>query len=432
MASVPTSPRSRDAGLVRGIGPVALTGVFIGILIGSGIFNVPAPMAAAVGSYAPVAYLACALAVGAVMLCFAEGASRVPTAGGVAGFVDAAFGRYWGFLTGVFVWCSVVLSAGAIMAAAADIVGTVVPPLAAGWVRNLAIIGWFLGLAALNIRGVGFAARIAAIATSIKMIPLALFVAVGIWFIEPAKLVLPLAAGSTDIGRAAILGIFMFTGIEGSLAVSGEVKDPARTIPSAIIASLLGYSLLCILVQVIAQGLLGDALGTSVAPLAEAMARISTPLGLVLGAGAAISMLGWTASDALSSPRQLFALARDGFLPEALGRLHPRNHTPYVASITHAAIAAGLAVTGNFTSLAVLGTLFCVLIYLIGCAAAVKLRRDDTAFAGPPVRIPALGALAVTGSAAMLWIAAQSTAAEALGIAVFIGAASLLYWFRRK
>jgi basic amino acid/polyamine antiporter, APA family len=429
MASAPLT--SRDVGLVRGIGPLALAGAFVGMLIGSGIFNVPAPMAAAAGSFAPLAYLACALAMGAVMVAFAEAVSRVPTAGGVAGFVDAAFGTYWGFLVGVFVWMSVVLAAGGIIAAAVDILATVIPGLNGPW-RALAILGWSLALALINIRGVGFASRVAAAATSIKLVPLLLFVGVGIWFIEPAKLTLPLAAGSADIGRAAILGIFMFTGLEASLAVSGEVKEPARTIPRAIIFAMLAYSLLCIIVQIVAQGLLGAALGGSTAPLAEAMAQISPTLGLVLGAGAVISMLGWTASDALSSPRQLFALSRGGFLPEPLGRLHARNHTPWVASLVHAAVAAGLAITGSFNSLAVLATLFSVMVYVIGSAAALQLRRADIATAGPPVRIPALPLLAGLGIAAMLWVAAQSTREEAIGITIFIAVVTLLYQFRRR
>jgi amino acid transporter len=355
----------------------------------------------------------------------------VPTAGGVAGFVDAAFGTYWGFLVGVFVWMSVVLAAGGIIAAAVDVLATVMPGLTGPW-RALAILGWSLALALINIRGVGFASRVAAAATSIKLVPLLLFVGVGLWFIEPAKLTLPLAPGSADIGRAAILGIFMFTGLEASLAVSGEVKDPARTLPRAIIFAMLAYSLLCIIVQIVAQGLLGDALGTSTAPLAEAMAQISPTLGLVLGAGAVISMLGWTASDALSSPRQLFALSRGGFLPEPLGRLHARNHTPWIASLVHAAVAAGLAITGSFNSLAVLATLFSVMVYVIGSAAALQLRRADIATAGPPVRIPALPLLAGLGIAAMLWVAAQSTREEAIGITIFIAVVTVLYQFRRR
>ena len=432
MASLPTAATTRDIGLVRGVGPIALTAAFVGMLLGGGIFTVPAAMAAAVGSYAPLAYIGCALAVGAIMLCLAEGASRVPTSGGVAGFINAAFGPYWGFLGGAFNYASALLAAGAGGAAAADVISTAFPAMAAGPVRAIAIFAWFLGLAAVNITGVGIAARFVAIATSVKLIPLALLIAIGVWFMVPANLSLSLPVGGADIGRAAILGIFLFTGIESSLSVSGEVSDPSRTIPRAVSASVIGYAIMCVTVQAIAQGLLGNALGTSVAPLADAGARISPLLGTILGAGAAISLLGWTASEALSSPRMVFALSRDGFLPRVLGRTHSRTHAPWVANITHAALAAGLAVSGSFAALAIVSTLICILIYLLGAAAAVKLRAENVAVAGPPVRIPALPAIALVGAAAMIWVACQSTRQEAIGITIFIAVASLLYRFRRR
>ena len=432
------TPEARDAGLVRGIGPGALTAVFVGILIGSGIFTVPAVMAAAVGAWAPLAYLGCAFAVGAVMICFAEATSRVPTSGGVSGFVAAAFGPYWGFLTGMLNWASAAVAAGGIGAASADVIGTVVPALAAGPVRAIAIAGWFLTLAVINTTGVGIAARFVTIVTSLKVVPLAVFVGVGVWFIDPALLTLPLAnvsgpgGGHADIGRAAIVGIFLFMGIETSLAVSGEVRDPARTIPRAVMAALFGYAALCIAIQLVAQGLLGAALGTSVAPLADAIGQVSPALRAGLVAGTAVSMLGWTASDAISAPRMLFALSRDGFLPALLGRIHRRTHAPWIACLAHAAIAAGLAISGSFIVLVVLSTLLAVMVYLIGSAAALKLRADDIAHAGPPVRIPALPLIASIGVSAMIWVACQSTRQEAIAIVVFIAATSLIYSFRRR
>jgi amino acid transporter len=432
MASLSERARNRDAGLVRGIGLWPLTGAFVGMLVGSGIFNVPGAMAAAVGPFAPLAYLVCGLAVGAVLLCFAEGVSRVPTSAGVGGFVGAAFGPYWGFVTGVLNWAAAVVASGGIGAAIIDIIATIAPALGAGPVRAAALLLWFFGLAGVNIIGVDFAARLVTIATSIKLVPLTVFVAVGVWFIDPAMLVAPVAAGSSDIGRAAILGIFLFTGIEASLAVSGEVRDPVRTVPRAIIITVIAYAALCIAVQLVAQGLLGPALGSSKAPLPDAMATVSPLLQLLLAAGGAISMLGWTASDALSSPRMLFALGRDGFLPAAFGRLHPRRATPWVASLAHAAIAAGLAISGNFATLAVASALIAIVVYVLGCAAAVKLRRDDVALAGPPLRIAGLLPLALIGSATMLWVAAQSSAAEAYGIIALIAVISLLYLLRRQ
>lgn len=433
MASISDQVATENAGLVRSIGPIALTATFLGVFIGSGIFTLPAPMAAAVGSYAPLAYLACAIAVGSVLICFAEACSRVPVAGGPQGFVEAAFGPYWGFLTGAFNWASAVLGVAGVAAAAADALGTAMPALAAGPVRSLALVGWFAMLALINLRGVGFAARFVALVTSIKLVPLALFIGIGIWFIAPANLTLPLISGgsSADIGRAAILGIFMFTGVETALAISGEVRDPARTIPRAVIAALAIYASLCITVQIVAQGLLGPALAGAVAPLPQAMALVSAPLGAIVAAGAVVSMLGYTAGDSIGSPRMLFAMARDGFLPRRLGTVHPRTHTPWVASFTHAALCAGLALSGSFTALAIVATLACVMVYFIGCAAALRLRAMGVATAGTPVQIPGLPLIAAIGIGSMLWVTAQSTQAEAIGIAVFTLVASLVYRFRR-
>jgi amino acid transporter len=128
----------------------------------------------------------------------------------------------------------------------------------------------------------------------------------------------------------------------------------------------------------------------------------------------------------------LFAMARDGFLPSALGRLHPRNATPWVASLAHAGVAAALAVSGSFAQLAIVATLIIIVVYLIGCAAAITLRRRNVALAGTPVKIPGLTGFAIVGCAAMLWVGAQSTPAEAAAIAALIAVASVIYRFRRQ
>ena len=89
-------------------------------------------------------------------------------------------------------------------------------------------------------------------------------------------------------------------------------------------------------------------LSHSTVPLADAMARISPALRVVMLAGAALSMFGLVSSDILGSPRILFAFARDGLLPRVLGRVHPRSHAPHVAILCYAALAIGLALTWNF------------------------------------------------------------------------------------
>lgn len=423
---------ARDRGLVKSVGVLALAGNFTGIVIGSGIFNAPRDIAAAVGPWAPLAYLACAVVMAAIMLCFAEASARVPTSGGAYGFVAAAFGPYWGWLTGALNWASNVLAAGAVAAAAADAAGALIPGLAAGSLRSGAIVAWFAMLVAVNIAGVGFAARFVAGATAIKLVPLAIFVGVGVFFIQPGHLTTPISGGHADIGRAAIIGLFMFTGIECGLGVAGEVRQPSRTIPRAIFLSLLVISILYTAVQVVAQGLLGAALGGATVPLAAALGQVSPALGLLMVGGALVSMLGYLAGDAMSSPRTLFAFARDGFLPAVVGRIDPRRYTPWVAVASHCAVAAFLALTGSFAALVVVSTLVVVVVYVIGCAAALRLRRDGVALAGPVAPMRGLLAAAVLSFAAMAWVAAQSTRDEAIGIAALIGGISLLYLFRRQ
>lgn len=368
----------------------------------------------------------------AIMLCFAEASARVPTSGGAYGFAAEAFGPYWGWVTGALNWASNVLAAGAVAAAAADAAGSIVPALAGGPGRGAAIIAWFAVLVAVNIVGVGFAGRFVTAATGIKLVPLLLFVGVGAFFVDPANLTIPLASGNADVGRAAILALFMFTGIEAGLSVSGEVRSPARTIPRAIGMSLLLVALLYIGVQTVAQGLLGSALAASPVPLAAALATVSPGLGLLMVGGALVSMLGYLAGDAMSSPRSLFAFARDGFLPAAVGRIHPRSHAPWVAVAVHCTVAAGLALSGTFAALVIVSTLVVVVVYVIGCAAALRLRARGVERAGPVTRIPGLTAAAACAFAAMAWVALQSTAAEAAGIAGLIVVISLLYLFRRQ
>ena len=422
----------RDQGLLHAVGTLALAGNFVGIVIGSGIFSIPRDVAAAVGSWAPLAFVACALVMAAIMLCFAEAAARVPTSGGVYGFAAAAFGPFWGWLTGALNWASNLLAAAAVTAAVADAAGALWPPFAAPGARAALIIGWAVVLIAVNIAGVGFAARFVTVSAGLKLIPLAAFVLIGAGFVVPANLQLPLAAGSADIGRAAILCLFMFTGIEAGLSVSGEVRDPARVIPRAIAVALAVITLVYIAIQTVAQGLLGAALVTAKVPLAAALATVSPGLGTLMVVGALVSMLGYLASDAMSSPRGLFAFARDGLLPAAIGRVHPRTRAPWVAVMLHCALVGALAFSGTFTVLVAASTLVVVCVYTIGCAAALRLRATRVEHAGPVRRLPGLRLAALLAFAAMAWVAAQATALEATGIALLIAAIGIGYLFRRR
>ena len=231
----------------------------------------------------------------------------------------------------------------------------------------------------------------------VKLIPLVIFVVAGVGAIHRANFVQTVAPSTQGLGRAMILALFVLTGMEVSLSVSGEVKEPARTIPRALAIALVTVTLLYIAIQVIAQGILGASLSQSTVPLADAMAKISPVLRVVLLAGTALSMLGWVSSDILGTPRILFAFGRDGLLPRVLGRVHPRTHVPHVAILCYAAVAIALALTGTFAELAVLATLASSALYAAGCVAAWWLARNGVAQAGAPLNFRWLGTATVVG-----------------------------------
>jgi amino acid transporter len=416
----------RDEGLSRGIGTYALATATINAVIGAGIFSLPAGMARAAGPDALIAYLVCALAMAAVVLCFAEAGSRVPTSGGPSGTVEAAFGPLAGFVSGVLLWLGCVLASGGIAAGLADALARFFPLLGDPLARIALIVAVIGGLALANLSGVRTASRLLAAGTTIKLLPLLVFVGIGLFFVDPAKLTAGATPDAGGVGRAVLLSLFAFQGMETSLGASGEVRDPARTLPRALIAAMAFVTIAYVAIQFVAQGLLGAGLETSTAPLSDAMATIDPRLGLLLLVGTALSMALWLGSDLLGAPRQLFAFARDGFLPKQLGLLSARQ-VPTNAILTHAAIGILLAVTGTFEELVVLAALASCALYIGGCLAAWRLRVRDVALVGTPVRLPLLGLWVVLGVGSMAVCIALGSWAEIGGLLAVIAGSWVVY-----
>jgi basic amino acid/polyamine antiporter, APA family len=421
----------RDVGLRRALGPIALAGAAVSEIVGAGIFVVPAAVAASVGSYGPLAFFACALAMGAVAVCFAEGGSRVPTSGGAYGFIEAAFGPLPAYITGSLLLIGCVLACGGVAVAFAELVAALAPQPLMSEVRTLVIIAVIGAIALINMGGVERGARLVSIATAVKLVPLVIFVLAGVGAIHSANFsrAAPSAAG---LGRAMILCVFSFVGMETALCVSGEVARPNRTIPRALAIALGSTAVLYVAIQTVAQGLLGAALPNSKAPLADAMAQVHPALRAVMLAGGALSMLGYLVGDILGSPRQLFALARDGLLPRVLGRVHPRTHVPHIAILCYAALSAILALTGSFAELAALSTLAITPLYIVGCAAAWLLARRDVALAGPPLRFRFLGIAVVVGMVSMSLLIGMGSREEILGLLGLIALSTVVYLLQTR
>jgi basic amino acid/polyamine antiporter, APA family len=422
-------------GLPRRLGAVDLGAAVFNTVVGAGIFVAPASLARDLGPAAPLAYLGCVVIMGSVSLCFAAAGSRAPASGGPYAYAHAAFGPMIGFVVGALVWISAVLAAGGIAAAVVDNLAHAWPALAAPLPRAGVILLLFLGLAAVNVAGVSPGSRLVGVLTVAKLAPLALLLAFGAAHVRPANLAFH-APPAGALGKAMILALFAFQGMETALGASGEVREPARNVPRGLLSAMAVVAILYAAIQTVAQGVLGPGLAATHAPLVDAAAAVGPWLAALVLAGASVSMLGYLAGDTLGAPRLLYRFAQEGLAPRALGIAHPRTAAPHRAIWLHVGLGAALAITGGFAELATLSSLTTVVVYVAACAAAVRLQGRGVALAGPPLVIRGISVAAVVGVLAMAWVAVHAAPAEALGTAGGVVLAALWYgaarWLGRR
>lgn len=406
-----------------------MVALFINSVVGAGIFGLPARVHELLGPWALVAYLACALLVLLVVLCFAEAGSRFEQTGGPYLYARVAFGPVVGFQVGWLVWLTRVTAFAALCNLLIDYLAHLSPAFATGAGRVAVAIVATLAIAAVNLRGVRTAAIVANVFTVAKLVPLLLFVAVGLFYIEPARYVPQQVPTSVDFSTAVLLLVFAFTGFETATVPAGEVRDPRRTLPFAILASMAVIVPLYLLIQAVAIGTL-PGLAASTTPLADAAGRFAGSLGAgVIVVGALISISGTLNGLVLSAPRLLYAMAERGQMPALLARTHARFHTPHWAIGLTAACMLALTLSGSFLTAVALSTITRLLAYAATCIAVPVLRRREGGVDGVgPAAFHVPAAPWVVGSALLViaWLVLHASALELRNVALAMLAGAVL------
>src|SRR5437867_3967588 len=206
-----------DHQLVRGIGIPALTANIVSSTIGAGIFVIPATVAAGLGPAAPLAFICCAIAMVLFVTCFAIAGSRVSLTGGLYAYVEVAFGKYVGFLAGMLYFLTALGAVAGVVNVLATSIALVVPFLGGPAMRIVVMLIVYGGLVFINIRGVREGAGAVTVITFAKLLPLLLFIGVGVFFVHPPNITWSAWPTSKALGDAVILLILAFVGIEVAL-----------------------------------------------------------------------------------------------------------------------------------------------------------------------------------------------------------------------
>ena len=328
--------------------------------------------------------------------------------------MGVAFGPFVGFLAGVLYQLMAAFAVASVASAFAGSVAAVWAPAATPAGRAVLLVVLMGVVAAVNVRGVRFGAFVVETATVAKLLPLVVLVAVGLWSVNPESVRFPDFPAPAALGRTAIVLIFAFLGVEIALVPSGEVRDPARTVPRALFLALAITTTLYLLIQRVAQGLLGPAIADfASAPLAEAASRVLGSGGrlLVIG-GAIVSMFGYVAGDMLGSPRSLYAFGRDGVLPAALARVHPRFHTPHVAIVCLRRADRGAGREQQFHAARDPRERRGADVVLTCVAASSQLQRRDVRADGAPFRLPGGPAVPMLAATVIVWLLSNATPRE--------------------
>jgi APA family basic amino acid/polyamine antiporter len=364
--------------LVRGISRWDLTAIAVNTIIGTGIFILPARVTGLIGNYSLLAFVACTIIVAFIVLCFAEVSSRFQTTGGMYLYAREAFGSAVGFEVGWLYWIVRVTTMATNTNALLIYVGVFFPQAVEGVWRVLIVSFVVLVITTVNFIGVRESSIMTNIFTVGKIVPLFVFVAVGLFFIEPANFSFSEVPEYTKFSEAILILIYAFVGFEAAVIPAGETKEPKKNVPFALLTALVFCAFLFIIIQIVAIGTLPE-LAQSKTPLADAAGKFMGTFGAsFIAIGALISVLGNLNGGFLAASRIPFAMAEQKELPEILARTHRKFKTPYVSLLFTSVVILVFTLQTSFYSALTIATITRLLVYAATCASlpVFRYRKD--------------------------------------------------------
>ncbi len=417
--------------LNRGIRRWDLVLLTINSIIGAGIFGLPSRIFALTGPYSILSFIACAIIVLIFIFCFAEVSSRFRETGGPYAYTLAAFGRFPAFLMG---WL-LLLSRIFIYATLINLQVTYLGFFSEAWVspgsRVLIITLITLLLTWVNHLGVRNMAMVNNILTVAKLVPLAIFIVAGIFFVDARSFSGYETPSWNDASQSVLLLVFAFGGFESVLVNTGEIDNPRKSLPFALLSATAVVAVFYIMIQLVSIGTL-PGLASSDKPLAEAAQRfMGLPGAAMISAGAFVSILATLNVLMLSGSRLPFALSQEKQMPELFSRIHDRYKTPTFSLLAVAAATLAVSLAWTFLSALTISVIIRITVYMIVCISLLRLRKTRAAQTDYyRVRFGPL--LAIAGICLSLWLLSHASGKEVRSALILVAVGIAVFWIYRR
>lgn len=402
--------------------------LFINGVIGAGIFGLPSKVFKEIGIYSIAALLVCAVAVFIIILCFAEVSSRFDKTGGPYLYAWSSLGPLPGFVTGWLLLLTRFITYAALVNLLVTYLSFFSEWFAQPVPRILTISGVTLALAFINHIGVKDTTRVNNFLTVAKLLPQFLFIGVGLFFIAPANFEIKETPGFGSFSSTVLLLVFAFGGFESVLVNSGEVKNPKKNLPFALLLATSCIIIIYVLIQIVSIGTL-PGLSSSNKPLADAAGLFMGKTGsTIIAIGALFSITGTLNAIMLVGSRLPYAFSEEKQFPKAFSFIHPRYKTPTFSLLLFTGITLIVSVTNSFIYAATISAITRVMIYGIVCFALIRLRKKDISKTGY-FRVPYGNSIAIAGIGLSFWLLSSSKLTELRDVVIAIAVGLFIYIF---
>ncbi len=365
--------------LKRSIGKWSLVLLIINSIIGAGIFGLPSKVFGLSGVYSLAAFGVCAIVVMVFILCFAEVSSRFDKTGGPYTYAYTALGPFPGFVTGWLLLLSRIFNYATLINLLVIYLSFFSEAFNQPWLRMVCILGLTTFFTIVNHIGVKDSTRVNNLLTIAKILPLATFIIIGLFNIRPGALSSTQAFEFSSFSTSVLLLVFAFGGFESVLINTGEVNNPRKNLPFALITGFIFIVIFYCLIQFVSIGTL-PGLAKSEKPLADAAHLFMGDWGgMLIASGAVISITGTLNAIVLGGSRLPFAFSMEGQFPKSFSFIHPKRLTPTWSLLLFIAVTTVVSLIWSFFAALTIGSIVRVMVYLMVCFSLIRLRKKKPA-----------------------------------------------------